>query len=53
MFLWGKIPEKYADVEELTERVLHEAKDLLLLGSFLVTTANGIYESAFVPKMIK
>ena len=26
MFLWGKIPEKYADVEELTERVLHEAR---------------------------
>lgn len=25
MFLWGKIPEKYADVEQLTERVLHEA----------------------------
>ncbi len=25
MFLWGNIPEKYADAEELTERVLHEA----------------------------
>lgn len=25
MFLWGKIPEKYADVEQLTECVLHEA----------------------------
>lgn len=25
MFLWGRIPDHYADVEELTERVLHEA----------------------------
>ena len=25
MFLWGKIPEHYADAEQLTERVLHEA----------------------------
>lgn len=25
MFLWGKIPEKYANVEDLTERILHEA----------------------------
>lgn len=25
MFLWGKIPEKYVDAEQLTERVLHEA----------------------------
>lgn len=25
MFLWGRIPEYYVDVEELTERVLHEA----------------------------
>lgn len=32
MFLWGKIPEKYADVEELTERVLHEAKVFITPG---------------------
>ena len=25
MFLWGKIPDSCADVEKLTERVLHEA----------------------------
>ena len=25
MFLWGKIPDSYTDVEELTEKVLHEA----------------------------
>lgn len=32
MFLWGKIPEKYADVEELTERVLHEARVFITPG---------------------
>ena len=26
MFLWGKIAEKYANAEQLTERVLHEAR---------------------------
>lgn len=26
MFLWGRIPESYNDVEELTEKVLHEAR---------------------------
>ena len=25
MFLWGKIPDRYADVEDLTEAVLHKA----------------------------
>lgn len=32
MFLWGKIPEKYKDVEELTERVLHEARVFITPG---------------------
>lgn len=32
MFLWGKIPEKYTDVEELTERILHEAKVFITPG---------------------
>lgn len=32
MFLWGKIPETYQDVEELTERVLHEAKVFITPG---------------------
>lgn len=32
MFLWGKIPEKYADVEDLTERVLHEARVFITPG---------------------
>lgn len=32
MFLWGKIPDSYADVEELTERVLHEARVFITPG---------------------
>lgn len=32
MFLWGKIPEKYADCEELTELVLHKARVFITPG---------------------
>ena len=32
MFLWGKIPDQYADVEELTERILHEAHVFITPG---------------------
>ena len=32
MFLWGRIPDKYADVEVLTERVLHEARVFITPG---------------------
>ena len=32
MFLWGKIPERYADVEDLTEKVLHEARVFITPG---------------------
>ena len=39
MFLWGKIPEKYADVEDLTEKVLHEARVFITPGFIFGT--NG------------
>ena len=39
MFLWGKIPEKYADVEELTERVLQEARVFITPG--FIFGSNG------------
>lgn len=39
MFLWGKIPEKYAGVEELTERVLHEARVFIAPG--FIFGSNG------------
>ena len=39
MFLWGKIPEKYANVEDLTERVLHEARVFITPG--FIFGSNG------------
>lgn len=39
MFLWGKIPEEYADVEDLTERVLHEARVFITPG--FIFGSNG------------
>lgn len=39
MFLWGRIPDSYADVEELTERVLHEAHVFITPGFIFGT--NG------------
>ncbi|MBP3227703.1 MAG: aminotransferase class I/II-fold pyridoxal phosphate-dependent enzyme [Bacteroidaceae bacterium] len=34
MFLWGRIPDGYADAEQLTERVLHEA-DVFVTPGFI------------------
>ena len=39
MFLWGKIPEHYSDVEQLTERVLHEARVFITPG--FIFGSNG------------
>ena len=39
MFLWGKSPEKYQHVEELTERVLHEARVFITPG--FIFGSNG------------
>lgn len=39
MFLWGKIPERYADAEQLTERVLHEAHVFITPG--FIFGSNG------------
>ncbi len=39
MFLWGSIPDKYADAEELTERVLHEARVFITPG--FIFGSNG------------
>ena len=39
MFLWGRIPDHYADVEELTERVLHEARVFIVPG--FIFGSNG------------
>lgn len=39
MFLWGRIPDHYNDVEELTERVLHEARVFVTPG--FIFGSNG------------
>ncbi len=39
MFLWGKIPEKYNDVEELTEKILHGARVFITPG--FIFGSNG------------
>ena len=39
MFLWGKIPEQYSDVEDLTEKVLHEARVFITPG--FIFGSNG------------
>ena len=42
MFLWGRIPETYQNVEELTERVLHEARVFITPG-FIFGSAGERY----------
>lgn len=39
MFLWGHIPDTYADVEDLTEKVLHEARVFITPG--FIFGSNG------------
>lgn len=39
MFLWGRIPDAYTDVEELTEKVLHEARVFITPG--FIFGSNG------------
>ncbi|MBR5687658.1 MAG: aminotransferase class I/II-fold pyridoxal phosphate-dependent enzyme [Prevotella sp.] len=39
MFLWGKIPDHYQDAEQLTERVLHEARVFITPG--FIFGSNG------------
>lgn len=40
MFLWGKIPEKYSDAEELTEHVLHNARVFITPGFIFGSNGN-------------
>ena len=39
MFVWGRIPNSYSDVEDLTEQVLHEAKVFITPG--FIFGSNG------------
>ncbi len=40
MFLWGRIPEHYDNVEELTEKVLHEARVFITPGFIFGSNGN-------------
>ena len=40
MFLWGRIPEEIANVEDLTERVLHEARVFITPGFIFGSNGN-------------
>ena len=40
MFLWGRIPDEYADAEELTERLLHEAEVFVTPGFIFGSNGN-------------
>ncbi len=40
MFLWGRIPEYYDNVEQLTERVLHEARVFITPGFIFGSNGN-------------
>ncbi|MGL4520587.1 MAG: pyridoxal phosphate-dependent aminotransferase [Phocaeicola sp.] len=40
MFLWGRIPDSYSDVELLTERVLHEARVFITPGFIFGSNGN-------------
>ena len=42
MFLWAKIEDKYNDVEELTEKILHEA-DVFITPGFIFGTNGARY----------
>lgn len=39
MFLWGKIPDQYDDVEQLTEKILHDARVFITPG--FIFGSNG------------
>ena len=40
MFLWGRIPDQYTDVEQLTERILHEARVFITPGFIFGSNGN-------------
>lgn len=50
MFLWGKIPDSYADVEELTERYFRKPAYSSHRDSSSAVTANVTSVSRFVPR---
>ena len=50
MFLWGRIPESYNDVEELTEKVLHEARVFITPGFIFGSNGKRYIRSSLCAK---
>ena len=40
MFLWGRIPDHFADVEQLTEKILHKARVFITPGFIFGSNGN-------------
>lgn len=53
MFLWGKIPAHYNDVEELTEKVLHEARVFITPGFIFGTNGKRYIRISLCAKVEK
>lgn len=53
MFLWGRIPEEYADVEQLTEKVLHESRVFITPGFIFGTNGARFIRISLCAKLEK
>lgn len=50
MFLWGKVPDMYDSAEELTERVLQQARVFITRDTSSETTGKDTYAYPYVPR---
>ena len=53
MFLWGKIPAHYSNAEELTERVLHEARVFITPGFIFGSNGERYIRISLCAKEVK
>ena len=53
MFLWGKIPAGYANVEDLTEKLLHEANVFVTPGFIFGSNGNRYIRISLCAKDVK
>ena len=53
MFLWGRIPDSIGNVEELTERVLHEARVFIAPGFIFGSNGNRYIRISLCAKLDK
>ena len=53
MFLWGRIPAKYKDAEQLTERVLHKSNVFITPGFIFGSNGNRYIRISLCAKETK